>query len=112
MRRRAAFRSRNTTQASRSARQQFLHDDVTAGERLGVAALVQVREQRVVLGDVVGDDAETALNGGGDDVADLELANAMVFLKLSTAKALCYGTLSLEGCANKLGRSPVVWHAL
>ena len=38
---------------------QFLQDDVTAGERLDVAALLEAGEEGVVLGDVVGDVAGT-----------------------------------------------------
>ena len=49
---------------------QFFHDDVTARERLDVAALFQAGKQGVVLGNVIGNDAGARLNRGCDDVAD------------------------------------------
>ena len=51
----------------------FLHDDVTAAELLDVSARFQATEQGVVLGDVVGNDAGTVLDGGADDVADARI---------------------------------------
>ncbi len=44
---------------------------VAAADRLDVAALVQARQQGVVLGDVVRDLTRTGLNGRGDDVAHI-----------------------------------------
>ena len=49
---------------------QFLQDDIAAGERLDVAALLEAHQQSIVGRDVVRDLAGTRLDGRGDDVAD------------------------------------------